>query len=106
MDVITERQVFDPGENFEPPPCRVCTRRTSAGEYIDLMEAWLAGPEPPLGCKSCGGTFAIGDWRWHFSCAVGNLAVRFADWPILDDRFVEEIGVRLSGRWALILGHY
>jgi hypothetical protein len=48
----------------------------------------------------------IGDWRWKFGFAVGSFAVRFNNWPILDDAFVEEIARHLSSRWTLILGHY
>ena len=48
----------------------------------------------------------MGDWRCQFGFAVGNFALRFNNWPILDDAFVEEIARRLSGRWTLILGHY
>ncbi|MDQ1356007.1 MAG: hypothetical protein QOG44_380, partial [Acidimicrobiaceae bacterium] len=44
--------------------------------------------------------------RWRFGFAVGNFAVRFNNWPILDDAFVDEIARLLSGRWTLILGHY
>jgi len=106
VDLIVSRQVHDPGANLEPPPCPACNVPADIDRYIGLIQPWLDGPEPSLACPQCGSTHLIGDWRWRFGFAVGNFAVRFNNWPILSDAFVDEIERHLSGRSALILGHY
>jgi hypothetical protein len=106
VDLITERRVHDPGGNFESPPCPICRTPADFDRYVELIEVWLDGPEPRLLCSRCRSECLIGDWRWRFGFAVGNFAVRFNNWPILDDAFVEEIARHLSSRWTLILGHY
>ncbi len=106
VDLIGDRRVHDPGGNFESPPCPACHSRVDVDRYIELIPVWLEGPEPTLWCPQCHSEHLIGDWRWRFGFAVGNLAVRFNNWPVLDDAFVEEIARHLSARWTLILGHY
>jgi hypothetical protein len=106
VDLLTVRRVYDPGGNFEPPPCPICHTAADTDHYIELIQPWLDGPEPTLPCVQCDSEQRIGDWRWRFALAVGNFAVCFWNWPILHDCFVDEIGQRFSGRWTLILGHY
>ncbi|MFF0389866.1 hypothetical protein ACFYS8_14420 [Kitasatospora sp. NPDC004615] len=37
VDILTDRQVFGSGENFEPPVCPGCATRLDADEYLDLL---------------------------------------------------------------------
>jgi hypothetical protein len=53
VDVITERMVFDSGQNVTPPDCPNCAARLDIGRYIDQLEPWLLAGEPVVRCPAC-----------------------------------------------------
>jgi hypothetical protein len=105
VDIITERQVFHPAENYEPPTCPVCESPIDEEAHHDLIDDWLSGPEPMLKCPTCRSSALVGDWRGEWTFHVGELAVTFNNWPPLSDEFMENLGRRLGTRWRVVLAH-
>jgi hypothetical protein len=105
VDVIANRQVHHPVENYEPPPCPVCATPIDADLHYSLLEGWLAGVEPTVTCENCGAANRIGDWVHEFTFYVANLAVRFNNWSPLSEEFTARLGGRLGSRWRVVLEH-
>jgi endogenous inhibitor of DNA gyrase (YacG/DUF329 family) len=105
VEIIAERQLHHPIENYEPPPCPHCGTPLDQAEHYGLVEEWLEGPEPTVTCSTCGQPSLIGDWQDVFTFYVGNLAVRFNNWSPLTDAFVADLGSRLGARSRLVFEH-
>jgi hypothetical protein len=105
VDIVTARQVFDSGENFEPPACRGCAAPLDPDQYVDLLKRWLHSGEPTVSCSVCEHSAPLGEWPGEWACQVGGPAVRFNNWPPLREAFVRELGQRLGPRWRVVHGH-
>jgi hypothetical protein len=105
VDVISDRMVFDSAANVTPPDCPHCAAPLDVDVYIDQMEPWLLAGEPSIRCPACGHAAPLGDWPGEWTCQVGNLGVRFTNWPPLRDHFVRELGRRLGPRWRVVRAH-
>jgi hypothetical protein len=106
IDISTDRLVHDPGGNFEAPSCPACGTRLSDEDYISLVEPWLAGREPAVACGTCGEERLLGDWDAPWGLAVGAPAVRFNNWGILSEEFLEEVRGLIGGRTFVVRCHY
>jgi hypothetical protein len=111
VDIIAQRRFYSPDENYGPPDCPACGETLDEATHVDLVEPWLAGPEPIVTCDACGVQTPIGDWiadgnewgQWTFH--VGQLAVTFNNWPGLTRDFRSELGGRMGPRWRVISAH-
>jgi hypothetical protein len=100
-NVITDRMVFDSAQSVTPPDCPHCIAPLDVDHYMDQLGPWLSG-EPTVQCPACGRSALLGDWSGEWTCQVGNLSVRFTNWPPLRDDFVGELGRRLGLRWRVV----
>jgi len=105
LDVIAERDIHHPVENYEPPPCPSCKTPLDSDYHYSLVEDWIAGTEPAVTCQNCGETNRIGDWVHDFTFYIGNLAVRFNNWTPLSEEFTADLVSRVGTRWRLVLEH-
>jgi len=105
VDVVAKRVAHHPVENYEPPPCPVCTTPLDSNRHYALLEDWMAVTEPAVTCGTCGETNRIGDWVHDFTFYVGNLAVRFNNWTPLSEAFTAALVSRVGTRWRLVLEH-
>ncbi|AUY53610.1 hypothetical protein [Streptomyces sp. CB01881] len=106
VDIVVGRQVFDSGENLEPPTCPACATMLDSDTYIDLLDDWLRTAEPLATCAACAHAALLGDWAGEWTCQVGELDVCFNNWPPLRPEFTQELGRRLGSRWRVVYGHY
>jgi hypothetical protein len=106
VDVVTERQVHHPVENYEPPTCARCGTGCDEEEHHAAIEPWLAGCEPTLACRACGWSALAGDWPAPWAVAVGAPAVVFHNWPPLTRSFLAELRTVLGGRTRIVRAHY
>ncbi|HEV2635110.1 MAG TPA: hypothetical protein VGX23_08185 [Actinocrinis sp.] len=106
VDIICQREVHDPGGNYEPPACPSCAATLDTGTHIELIEPWLTKGEPEVTCVSCNESALLGDWPGQFALHVANLAVQFNNWPPLTEEFTRELGGRLGARSRVIYQHY
>jgi hypothetical protein len=105
VDVVVERMLHHPSENYEPPACPMCATVLGEEAHESLGDAWLAGPEPLVRCDACGAEALIGDWPGEWTFHVGDLAVSFNNWPPLNDAFLEEVRRRIGPRSRVVLEH-
>lgn len=103
VTVTRERSVFDPGENYEEPPCPRCG--TPLVDHMGLFEHWWAGSEPIADCPACDFAALLGDWRHPFGIYVGHVGIQFNNWYMLDPAFLELLGERLGPRPRVIYQH-
>jgi hypothetical protein len=105
VDIVVERELYHPVENYEPPRCPRCRAAIDSYAHHDMIEPWLLGEEPVAACSTCGRKELIGDWDGRWTFYVGELAVVFNNWPPLTEPFVDELGQRLGPRWRLVVQH-
>lgn len=107
VDLVVGRELHHPVENFDPPSCAGCSTALDMDDerHATLVEGWLDGEEPSVACPKCGRIALLGDWPGEWMFAVGNLAVRFNNWPPLRDEFVEALRERLGHRSRVVLTH-
>lgn len=105
VDVIANRDIHHPVENYEPPPCPARKNPLDADDHHSLIEAWMAETEPAVTCPTCGEANRIGDWVQEFTFYVGNLAVRFNNRTPLSEEFKAHLGPRLGAPWRTVLEH-
>ncbi|HEU5108755.1 MAG TPA: hypothetical protein VFT95_09380 [Micromonosporaceae bacterium] len=106
VDVVVERRVHHPVENYEPPTCGRCGAAAEEDEHDAAIEPWIAGGEPMLTCQVCGWSALVGDWPATWPVAVGAPAVVFNNWPPLMPSFTTELRAVLGGRTQLVRSHY
>lgn len=106
VDIVTERAVHHPVENYEPPTCIRCATSYDEEAHHATIEPWLAGTEPVLTCSSCNWSALAGDWPATWTFAIGAPAVVFHNWPRLTDRFLGEVRMLIGGRTQVVRAHY
>ena len=106
VEVIAERTLHYPAENYEPPRCPACGAPIEPDDHWPLAEEWLSGAEPTVACAACHATNRIGDWVGDFTFYVGNLAVRFNNWTSLTPEFTSDLGEQLGARWRVVNEHF
>ncbi len=105
VDFITSRMAFDSAMNVTAAACPNCATPLDQGEYMDLLGPWLLTSEPTVACGACGQSALLGNWPGEWTCQVGNVGVRFNNWPPLRKDFVREVGQRLGPRWRVVQAH-
>jgi hypothetical protein len=101
IDILDQRRVHDSGGNYTPPTCPNCSASLDQDAHIALIEPWL-GAEPTVTCTNCGAATRLGDWNGRWAIHVANLAVRFNNWPLLKDTFVDLLYDHLGPRCRVI----
>jgi hypothetical protein len=104
VDILVERELYRDTAPHHPPRCPDCGYELPEAVLDDLIRPWLDGREPQLTCYGCGTVRPLGDWPDGF--LVGELAVRFNNWPPLSAEFVASLGRRLGPRWRAVREHY
>ncbi|WP_139274075.1 hypothetical protein [Saccharopolyspora flava] len=114
VEIHVGRTVFYPGQG-EPGPaeCPRCDRvfgdfDMESLEYEDdpqiraliaAAQRWDEGGAAEVGCRVCGQSSHLNDWRWGYGAlALGRVGLTFWNWPELSDDFTRQIGERLGHR--------
>jgi hypothetical protein len=110
VDIRSDRDVYHPWENDEPPRCARCDAaapQAYADSYGDWLEAWMSDArEPMFTCDVCGWRGLVGDWNGQFSVLIGGPAVRFLNWPPLSPTLIADIRASLGGRTGVVASHW
>jgi hypothetical protein len=104
VDILVERALYRCAEEWSRPRCPECGADLDEEVQEDLIRPWLDGTEPAVTCRRCDRTHPLGDWPGAYQ--VGELAVRFNNWPALADSFVARLGERLGTRWRVVHEHF
>ena len=105
VDVVVERMLHHPSENYEPPACPTCGSVLGEEAHEGMGDAWLEGPEPLVRCAACGAEALVGDWPGEWTFHVGELAVSFSNWPPLNDAFLDDLRTRLGPHTRVVFEH-
>jgi len=105
VDVLVERELYRDTVPHDPPACPDCGYELPEPTLDRLIRPWLDGRhEPEVPCPGCGTVRRLGDWPNGY--LVGELAVRFNNWPPLSEEFVAHLGRLLGPRWRAVHEHY
>jgi hypothetical protein len=104
VDILVERELYRDTSPHHPPRCPDCGYELPEATLEDLVRPWLDGREPQVPCGGCGAVRPLGDWPDGY--LVGELAVRFNNWPPLSEEFLAALGRLLGPRWRAVREHY
>lgn len=104
VEILVERELYRDTSPHGGPACPDCGYELPETTLEGLIRPWLDGDEPQLGCAACGATRPLGEWPDGY--LVGELAVRFVNWPPLSSAFLADLGSRMGPRWRAIREQY
>jgi hypothetical protein len=104
VDILVERELYRDTSPHDAPACPGCGYELDEATLEALIRPWLDGPEPQVSCAGCGTARPLGEWPDGY--LVGELAVRFNNWPPLSDVFLTELGAQLGPRWRAVREQY
>lgn len=107
LEVSVERSVVydayvDPGI----ARCPNCAEDSSFNEaWNQAISDWHSGNDAAtLFCEHCEKQSEFAMWDHLKACAVGNLALKFWNWPELSDKFIETIASTLGNPVNIVVG--
>jgi hypothetical protein len=104
LDLITNRQVFDTGENFIDelicPNCHI----NIAFEDWDIG-AWSNGESNNLVCSQCKHIAEIHNFTFKPDWGFSDLGFTFWNWPVFTDDFLEEFKFKLGCEISIVSQH-
>jgi hypothetical protein len=104
VDILVERELYRDTSPHEAPACPDCGYELAETTLEGLIRPWLDGIEPRMACDGCGIVRLLGDWPDGY--LVGELAVRFNNWPPLSPTFLADLGARMGARWRAVREQY
>jgi hypothetical protein len=104
VDIVVERELYRDTSPHDAPACPDCGYELPETTLEGMIRPWMDGREPQVRCAGCGTVRPLGDWPDGY--LVGELAVRFNNWPPLSDEFVAALGTQMGPRWRAVREHY
>ena len=104
VDIVVERELYRDTSAHSVPACPDCGHELAEDTLEKLIKPWLDGREPRVRCAGCGTERPLGDWPDGY--LVGELAVRFNNWPRLSEEFTADLGRQLGPRWRTVREAY
>jgi hypothetical protein len=102
LEIITERQVFDTGENgIEELTCPHC-KENIATEDWNFLTPWNNKDSDNLTCPLCGHKTGIHNFTFDPEWGFSDLGFKFWNWPEFTDEFIEEFRMKLNCEIALV----
>jgi hypothetical protein len=100
VDIVVERELYRDATPHSTPACPDCGYELPEATLDGLIRPWLDGEEPRVPCSDCGAVRPLGEWPDGY--VVGELAVRFNNWPPLSQAFLTALGAQLGPRWRAV----
>jgi hypothetical protein len=104
VDILVERELYRDTSPHQAPACPDCGHELEEATLEGLIRPWLDGHEPRVDCAGCGTGRPLGEWPDGY--LVGELAVRFNNWPQLSEAFLADLGARMGPRWRPVREQY
>jgi hypothetical protein len=96
LEIVTERQVFDAGQNgIKELLCPNC-KEDIASEDWDFLDEWAENKSNNLTCPLCKVSTDIHKFNFTPEWGFSNLGFRFWNWPPFTDHFINEFKQRLG----------
>ncbi|HYG38518.1 MAG TPA: hypothetical protein VD908_07870 [Cytophagales bacterium] len=104
VEIITERQVFDTGENgIEELICPICGVNIAVKDWD--LNSWDSGGSDNIKCTNCDVESEIN--KFHFSPEWGfsNLGFTFWNWPEFNTDFIKEFEQKMGCTLTIVYQH-
>jgi len=96
LEIITERQVFDTGENgIEELVCPSCGEDIAA-ESWDILNEWASSKSNNLTCPFCNAATDIHQFSFNPEWGFSDLGFKFWNWTGLKDSFIDNFKQKLA----------
>jgi hypothetical protein len=102
LEIITERQVFDTGENgIEELTCPDCKENIAIEDW-GFLNPWSNKDSNNLTCPLCGHKTEIHNFTFDPEWGFSDLGFKFWNWPEFTSKFIEEFRMKLNCEIALV----
>lgn len=104
LEIITERSVFDTGENFiDELTCPNCKENIVANDW-DLTP-WNNKETDNLTCPQCQQETEIHNYTFVPNWGFSNLGFKFWNWPDFTNDFIDEFKQKLNCEISIVNQH-
>jgi hypothetical protein len=105
LEIITERRVFDTGENgMEKLICPNCKQDIS-GEEWSFFEEWDEGKSDNITCPLCNVANDIHQFDFEPEWGFSDLGFRFWNWPPLNQSIINKFTQKLDCDVVVVFQH-
>ena len=102
LEIITERQVFDTGQNgMEKLICPSC-KQDIANEDWDFFNEWSENKSNNLTCPLCNISTDIHQFKFIPDWGFSDLGFTFWNWPGFTENFIEDFKKKLESEVSLV----
>jgi hypothetical protein len=96
LEIITERQIFDTGENgIDKLMCPNCNQDIASEDW-DFLNEWSDNKSNNLTCPLCNVGTVIHQFKFTPEWGFGDLGFTFWNWSSLTDNFIADFKQRLG----------
>lgn len=104
LEIITERQVFDTGENFiDELLCPNCKENIAFDDWD--LNSWSNKESDNLTCLQCGHQTEIHNYSFVPDWGFSDLGFTFWNWPDFTDDFIDEFKKKLGCEISIVYQH-
>jgi Zn ribbon nucleic-acid-binding protein len=104
LSIITERQVFDTGENFiDKLTCPSCNENIAFDDWD--LNPWSNKESDNLTCPQCGHETEIHNYKFEPEWGYSDLGFTFWNWPDFKDDFIDEFRNKLDCEISIVNQH-
>ena len=105
LEIITERQVFDTGENFvNKLTCPNCSENIVFDDWD--LSPWSNNESNNLTCPRCGQDAEIHNFLFEPEWGFSDLGFRFWNFPNLTHEFIEDFKRKLGCDISIVNQHF
>lgn len=104
LEIITERQVFDTGENgMDECICQNCNENIAFDDWD--LNPWNNKESDNLTCPQCGNETDINNYTFEPEWGFSNLGFTFWNWSDFSDDFIDEFKKKLNCEISIVNQH-
>jgi hypothetical protein len=98
---------IDPQGSFKAT-CPKCANEFTPGEDMyDAISSWYEGDDHvSIACPKCLHVVRLVDWSIEPAWGFGNLAIKFWNWPMLRQKFIEKLAAIAGYQSTMVMGKF
>jgi hypothetical protein len=106
LEVHVGRNVYHPFQGDVGMFCPNCGLQAEFDEAWDaaILEWYNREGAGMLGCRNCPQVTAIDEWIYDPPWGFGELGFTFWNWPMMRERFVEELRAQFKHKTVFVVG--
>ncbi len=104
LTIITERKIFDTGENFiYELICPNCKENIAFDDWD--LNPWGNSDSDNFTCSHCGNETEIHNYSFEPDWGFSNLGFTFWNWPDFTEDFIAKIKIKLNSEISIVYQH-